>query len=203
MFEAQNGSSRKIDTQLAWSWDLITWTRTPKREPFIPNGPAKSYDYGMILAWPPIVMGDEMWFYYTGYVQIHDVKGGATVAAIAKLRLDGFCSLHAASREGWLISRREVFNTPRVTINAKCARGGYVTAELVNRNNEVIPGFEKDKCIPFRGDSVRGELTWKTTQFPAGLTDKDKKIKFYIKRADLYSYLPTDINQKIDDGWPD
>jgi hypothetical protein len=182
MFEAQEGSPRTIDIQLAWSWDLINWTRTPKREPFIPNGPSKSFDYGMVLhTKTPIVMGDELWFYYTGYELIHDVKGGQTAIGLAKLRLDGFCSMHAGSREGWLISRREVFN----------------------RNNKVIPGFEKDKCIPFRGDSVRGELTWKTKRFPIELKDKDRKIKFYIKGADLYSYVPADINQQIDDGWPD
>lgn len=204
MFEAQKGSPRTIDIQLAWSWDLINWTRTSTREPFIPNGPKGSFDYGMVLhAKMPLVMGDELWFYYTGYELIHDVPGGQTAIGLAKLRLDGFCSMHAGWREGWLISRREIFNTPKVTVNAKCAAGGYVTAELVDRNNKVIPGFEKDKCIPFSGDSVRGELTWKTAAFRPDWLDKDKKIRFYLKNADVYSYLPADINQKIDDGWPD
>jgi hypothetical protein len=84
-----------------------------------------------------------------------------------------------------------------------CAPGGYVVAELVDRNNNVIRGFEKNSCIPFTGDSVRGELTWTTKEFPKEYTDKDKKMKFYLKNANLYSYLPCDINQQIDDGWPD
>ena len=109
----------------------------------------------------------------------------------------------AGESEGWLVSRREVFNTPNVTINAKCVSGGYVVAELVDRNNKVIPGFEKNNCIPFTGDSVRGELTWKTKEFPKKFIDKDKKVKFYLKNANLFSYLPYDINQQIDDGWPD
>jgi hypothetical protein len=127
----------------------------------------------------------------------------AAAAGIATLRLDGFCSMQAGDREGWLISRREVFNTPRVTVNARCRPGGSVLAELVDRNDTAIPGFDKGRCIPFEGDAVRGELAWETPAFPADLIDKDRKVKFYLRNAALYSYLPQDINTEIDDGWPD
>lgn len=205
MYEAQEGSPCTIDVQLAWSWDLINWTRTPKREPFIDNSPVKAFDCGLAFtAREPVVMGDELWFYYTGWDQVHeDYTGISSAVGLATLRLDGFCSMHADDSEGRLISRREVFNTPKVTINARCAPGGYVTAEILDRNNNVIPGFGKLYCKPFTGDSVRGELSWKTREFPPELMDKDKKIRFYIRNADLYSYVPRGINQEIDDGWPD
>jgi hypothetical protein len=205
MFEAQEGSPRTIDVQMAWSWNLINWTRTLKREPFIENGPVKEFDCGLAFtATSPIVMGDELWFYYTGWDQIHeDYKGIKSAVGLARLRLDGFCSMRAGDSEGWLISRREVFGTPKVTINAACRAGGYVTAEILDRNNNVIPGFEKENCVPFTGDSVRGELSWKTPAFAARIKNKDKKIRFGVRNADLYSYLPADINRKIDDGWPD
>ena len=46
--------------------------------------------------------------------------------------------------------------------------------------------------------------TYKITKdFPKEFIDKDKKVKFYLENADLYSYLPCDINQQIDDGRPD
>jgi len=211
MFEAQEGSPKNGDIQLAWSWDLVNWTRTPKREPFIPNGPAGTFDCGFIgTAREPVVMGDELWFYYSGWDQVHVNKGNPwdpvypkAAVGLARIRLDGFCSMRAGKKEGWMISRREVFNTPRVEINAACAPGGHVTAELVDRNNAVIRGFEKNNCIPFTGDSTRGELSWKTKEFPPEYIDKDKKVKFYLKKANLYSYLPAGINQTIDDGWPD
>ena len=212
MFEAQEGSPKAGDIQLAWSWDLVNWTRTAKREPFIPNSPVKAFDCGFIgIAREPLVMGDELWFYYSGWDRLHvnfenpwdDYKGMNAAVGLATIRLDGFCSMSAGENEGWLISRREVFNTPRVTINANCTPGGYIVAELVDRNNNVIRGFEKIYCIPFTGDSVRGELTWNTKEFPEEFIDKDKKVKFYLKAANLYSYLPCDINQQIDDGWPD
>jgi hypothetical protein len=205
MYEAQEGSPRTIDAQIAWTWDFINWTRTPKREPFIANSPFHAYDSGMLLvARAPVVMGDELWFYYSAADQIHeDYKGITCSVALAKLRIDGFCSMRAGEDEGWFISRREVFNTPKVYINAKCKPGGYVAAELLDRHNNVIPGFEWYYSNAFTGDSTCAELTWKTQKFPDSLIDKDKKIKFRIRNADLFSYLPADINTEIDDGWPD
>jgi len=205
MYEAQEGSARTVDVQLAWSWNLISWNRTPTREPFITLGPEGSWDSKMIYtARAPVIVGDKLFFYYGGYDTIHDDDAQAKGAiGLATLRLDGFCSMHAGAKEGWLISRREVFNTAKVYINAKCAPGGYVAAEIVDRNNKVIPGFTRRDCVPFTGDSVRGEIVWKTRQFPKELIDKDRKIEFYIKNADLYSYLPADINQTIDDSKPD
>ncbi len=205
MYEAQEGSARTVDVQMAWSHDMLSWTRTPARQPFIALGPEGSWDSKMIYtARAPVIVGDRLFFYYSGYDTVHDDDAHAKGAiGLATLRLDGFCSMHADSREGWLISRREVFNTPAVTINAKCAAGGYVTAELLDRNNKVIPGFSRQDCIALTGDSVRHELRWKTAEFPKKLVDKDRKVRFYIRNADLYSYLPKDINTKIDDSRPD
>jgi hypothetical protein len=205
MEEAQIGSPLTVDVQFAWSWDLIGWTRTPDRKPFIELGPEGSWDSKMIhTARAPIVAGDELFFYYCGFDTDHeDFRNVKGAIGLAKLRLDGFCSMHAGDQEGWLISRREVFNTPKVMINASCRPGGYVAAEIVDRNNKVVPGFSRQDCTPFTGDSCHAEITWKTSQFTSDLRDKDRKIKFYIRNADLYSYLPADINQKIDDSHPD
>ena len=202
MYEAQEGSPRTVDVQLAWSHDLLQFNRPPAREPFIPLGPAGAFDSKMIYtARAPVLAGDRLYFYYSGYDTVHDGDAQAKGAiGLATLRLDGFCSMHAGNTEGRLISRREVFNTPRVTINAKCAAGGTVTAELLDREDKVIPGFSRADCVPFTSDSVRHELSWNTKEFPKRLLDKDKKVRFYLKHAGLYSYLPADINQAIDDG---
>ena len=53
-----------------------------------------------------------------------------------------------------------------------------------------MPGFSRQDCQPFAGDSVRGTLTWKTAQLPEAQRPADKKIRFFLKNADLYSYLP-------------
>ena len=80
-----------VDVQLAVSRDGIAWERAGDRVPFIPNGPPGSIDMGEIYtALAPVVMGDELWFYYSGSAADHGDIGGAGYACLAKLRVDGF-----------------------------------------------------------------------------------------------------------------
>jgi hypothetical protein len=193
MYAAERDSPCTMDVQLAWSWDLVNWTRPPERPCFIPRGVAGEFDSGMIYtARAPVQVGDRLYFYYGGFNGPHNAKLNQLSAAIGLgvLRLDGFCSMRADSEEGRLISRREPLRVPKVTINARTAPHGYVVAELLDQDNQVIPGFSRDDCQPFTGDSIRHVVTWKTRTLPAALLDTDKKFRFVLKNADLYSYLP-------------
>ena len=200
LHEAQEDSPRTMDTQLAWSWDLINWTRPPERAQFIPRGAKGAWDGGMICtARAPVIVGDQLFFYYGGCDGVHDEPRVNAAIGLATLRLDGFCSMRAGEHEGWFISRREPFRTPQVTINAKTASDGYVTAEILDRRNRVMPGFARQDCIPFTGDSVRHVLKSKSTGFQARDLDADKKIRFWLKNTDLYSYLPNQLTPQTDE----
>ena len=191
MYEVEKGSPCTMDVQLAWSWDLINWTRTPTRESFIPRGRQGEFDSGMIYtAVAPVQVGDRLYFYYGGWDDVHNSGKAKANIGLATLRLDGFCSMQARDREGWLISRREVFAVPKVTINARTGKDGYVVAEILDCNNNVIKGFSRDECIPFTGDNVRHVLRWKTPAFASSDVQRDKKYRFFLKNADLFSYLP-------------
>jgi hypothetical protein len=204
MYEAQEGSPLTVDVQLAWSWDLQNWTRTPERAPFLPLGPKGAWDWGMVYtARAPVQVGDELWFYYGGFDGLHDKGQSRGAIGLATLRLDGFCSMRAGRSEGWLISRREVIATPAVTINARTGKSGYVTAELLDRAGRVLPGFSRKDCLPFAGDSVRAVLRWKTAAFPAKAENGDVRIRFFLRNADLYSYVPHDVDTAVDDGFRD
>jgi len=195
LHEAQEDSPRTMDTQLAWSWDLINWTRPPARAPFIPRGDKGAWDGGMIVtARAPVIVGDNLYFYYGGCDGLHDEPRVNAAIGLATLRLDGFCSLRAGEREGWLISRREPSRTPEVTINARTAGDGYVTAELLNRRNRVLPGFSRQECLRFTGDAVRHVLRWKNATLDAAHAGPDYKIRFFLKQADLFSYLPSGLD---------
>lgn len=201
MYEAQEDTPCTIDTQFAWSWNLVSWNRPPDRKPFVPLGKPGSWDCEMVAtARNPIIVGDNLYFYYGGYSTVHDTLDAVCGGGLAVLRLDGFCSMRAGKSEGSLISRRELTRQPKVTINAVTKANGYVVAEIVDRHNNVIPGFSRKDCVPFTGDSVRHEMTWKKNAFPAELVDADKKYRFFLKDADLYSYLPADIDTKRDTG---
>ncbi|MGC9318479.1 MAG: hypothetical protein ACP5KN_10675 [Armatimonadota bacterium] len=191
MHEVESDSPCTMDVQLTWSWDLINWTRPWPRSQFIPRGGEGEFDSGMIYtARAPVQMGDELWFYYGGWDGPHNDPSSQAAIGVATLRLDGFCSMRAGEEEGWLISRREPFVVPRITINARTGEAGYVVAELLDAEGEVIPGFSRDQCNAFTGDSVRHVLTWKAEELPEEARHGDKKIRFILRNADLFSYLP-------------
>ena len=179
-----------MDVQIAWSWDLVNWTRNPERKPLILRGKKGEFDCEMIYtARAPVQVNDQLYFYYGGFDGPHNSEKSKGNIGLAILRLDGFCSMTANDTEGWLISRREVFETPEVTINAKTEPNGYITAEILDEDNNVMDGFSRQQCIPFQGDSIRYVLKWKTENFSKTQKNAEKKFRFYIKKADLFSYI--------------
>lgn len=200
LHEAQADSIRTMEAQIAWSWDMINWTRPPARPEFIPLGAPGEWDDGMIFtADAPVVVGDKLHFYYGGCDGFHDDKRVKTAIGLATLRLDGFCSMRAGVDEGWLITRREPFREPVVTINARTASGGVVSAEILDRQNRVVPGFSRAECEPFTGDAVAHELRWKSRQLPAAPETADWKIRFWLRDAELFSYLPRGLDPRQPD----
>ncbi|HCP11564.1 MAG TPA: hypothetical protein DIT89_04455 [Planctomycetaceae bacterium] len=195
LHDAQRESPRTIDVQLAWSWDLVSWNRPPERQPLIPRGAPGQWDSGMIVtARAPVIVGDEMWFYYGGTDRVHDEPRARAAIGLAKLRLDGFCSLqNTDDREGWCLSRREACSIPQVTINGRTKPGGWILAEIVDRRGRVVPGFSREECVPFQGDSVHHQLTWKTAAFPAAGYG-DYRFRFFLNQAELYSWLPAGLD---------
>ncbi len=199
MYEVEASSPCTMDVQLAWSHDLINWTRPYPRYDFIPRGEESEFDSGMIYtARKPVQMGDELWFYYGGWVGAHNEPESHANIGVATLRLDGFCSMRAGDEEGWLISRCEPFIVPKVTINARCREGGYVLAELLDADGDVIEGFSREECERFTGDSVDHVLTWETAELPEEQREGDKKIRFILRNADLYSYLPDQTGEPVE-----
>lgn len=183
--EAESAGPLTMDVQLAWSWDLLNWTRPPTREAFLPNGAEGTFDSKMITtARAPVVVGDLLYFYYGGFDNVHNARNFNGAIGLATMRLDGFCSMRARA-QGWLTTRREKLSSPAILINATTASGGSLTAELLDRSGNVIPGFSRNDCEPFRGDSVRHELRWKGGSMPDVV-----KIRFYLDRAELWSYWP-------------
>ena len=135
------------------------------------------------------MVGDELWLYYGGWNGHHGDAVREGKIGLATIRLDGFVSMRASDEEGWLVTRAEDLAEPDVQINAKVESGGFVVAELLDQTDRVVPGFSRDECTPFTGDSVRHRVTWKLKAFEESQA-RGKKIRFHLKNADLFSYLP-------------
>jgi hypothetical protein len=99
----QSGDDGPVDVQLVHSRDGRRWHRCEDRSPVIPNGP-HAYDAGCVLGVinGPVIVGDELWLYYTAITTTHGgyVPKKKITIALAKWRLDGLVSLDAGAEGG-------------------------------------------------------------------------------------------------------
>ena len=182
------------------------WKQIALDAVFLPYGEKdKEWDWGTvspIFTPEPIVVNDELWFYYTGI----DAKNWWTWSGdppkrelmpvepnkgigLARLRVDGFVSVDAGADLGTLTTRPLVFLGDTLIVNANAKGGSLVVAALDPKGN-VIEGFAAGDCTPITTDSVRHVVTWKGNPDCHLLQARPIKLRFHIKQASLYAFEP-------------
>ena len=203
----------RVDNQLVFSRNGVTWQRVlkdgaisatelrgerdwkqaAKQATFLPYGEfRKDWDWGQIYPHhPPLVVGDEIRFYYTGITGRHwhtyhkDTRDSGI--GLATLRLDGFVSVNAGEEKGTLTTKPLVFFGDTLVVNANAA-GGSLTVEALDPEGKVIDGFGTADCTPITADSVRHVVTWKRDPDCHLLQARPIKLRFHLKNAKLYSF---------------
>ena len=204
--------------RLAYSRDGKTFEHLNNRQAFLEPGGDETWDaYVVTVPSKPIEVNDELWIYYGGGDCHHDwwITGdreGLNVPeandkslarmglGLAKLRLDGFASLEAGyARPGIVITRPLISDGSKLVVNARCKTEGSISAEIVDVNDDVIPGFSKADCDVLSGDSVRHTFSWRgQTKIPVFSTERAiypepererfRKIRFFMQNAEIYSF---------------
>lgn len=175
-----------MEGQLITSRDGLAWQRMAERNPVIPSG--AGFDQSIMnVAVSPIVVGDEIWEYYTAINTTH----GGTIPpkrisiGLAKWRLDGFVSLDAGTSPG-LVETTPILNrTGRLEINANAA-GGSVFVEVVDAGGRVVPGYGAGEATVLAADQLRHPVRWKNqAALPASGAFR---LRFHLQKASLFSY---------------
>ena len=205
----------KVNAQLAFSRNGLTWSRVgghgaipaarlnderdwkaaADQAVFIPYGEHKTdWDWGgFYTSQPPLVVDDEIRFYYGGAARRHwssyhgdtDERNGI---GLATLRLDGFVSVDAAS-EGTLTTKTLVFIGDEIEVNADAA-GGSIWVEALDPDGNFIEGFAMQDCPPITTDSVRHVLEWNGNTNCQLIQARPIKLRFHLNKAKLYSFTP-------------
>jgi len=193
-----------MDVQLVYSRDGRTFERLQPGRPWLATGEPGSWDQFMVNVYGgPVAVDDELYIYHGGAKNHHDwwvvgVKEKLDVPeardmdrvsyclGLARMKIDRFVSLSAnAVRPGILVTKPFYAEGGKLLINARCNRGGSVQVAAASGDGQVISGFEKDNCVPFAGDSVAHQITWKSKEeVPEGWL----KLHFYLEDADLYTF---------------
>ncbi len=191
------GMPKLTELVLASSRDGFHWHR-PDRRAFIgARREPGSWEYGYVESTGGVllVVGDELWFYYSAYAgdpsRINvpwSANGMYSNAALglAKLRRDGFASMQAHFPDATLTTRPLIFTGKHLFINANTA-GSMLKVECLGEDNKAVEGFSMNCCQGYRGNSTCAEITWADADI-GSLAGRPVKLRFQMDRGDLYSF---------------
>lgn len=176
----QHAEEEIVTTHSCWSHDRITWQR--QREEFIPLGTPGEWDrFNNAVGDAPVIIGDTMYFYYSGRTYRHggycpkgvqDTGPRTSGIGLATMKVDRFASLEASFDGGRLTTKPMQWpRGKRLYLNAQCRwgkiridlRDGSGTTSLAVADLEGLDGTEIPVPLPAVGGSdtlhVRIELT--------------------------------------------
>jgi hypothetical protein len=206
----QDKGEGEQEVHLATSRDGIHWQRTWDRKPFVPRGPAGSWDHGHVSVSisPPVEMGDNLVFYYSGAPvgQNPEYAGWEyeNGFGIFRIRKDRFIG-HWAEREttGYLLTRQFVLEGSKLRINCISVPRAYdqpengIFVEIVAAPEPSVAsmgvatpvaGFRLEDCDRIRVDQVNRLVTWKGNSDLTSLRGKAVYLRFKLKDAALFSF---------------
>lgn len=195
------GVPKMTELHLGFSRDGYHWSRPNDRTPFIPAGRAAgTWDRAYLHSNAALclVMGDELWFYYTGFAgdpeRCHETspaKNGMYANAamgIARLRRDGFASMDAGDGIGTLTTRPLMFTRgSHLFVNADAA-GGELRVEIAAADGAPLAGFGADDCEPLRADSTLHAVAWRGRPTLNALRDRPVRFRFHLTRGRLFAF---------------
>lgn len=177
---------------LGYSRDGFHFAR-PSHSPFMPvNETDGAWNYGNMQSvnGVPLIVGDSLYVYSSGRSKNGVWWDAGVSTGLATLRRDGFVSMRAENKEGFLTTEKLSFDGKYFFVNADVkARGAQLKVELLDEAGNPIPGFTKRDCVVMRGaDKTKQQITWKGKQDLTELVGRTIRAKFYLTRGDLYAF---------------
>ena len=192
------GQPKLTELVLATSRDGFHWHRPDRRSFIGANRRPGFWDNGYVEATGGIllVVGDELWIYYSAYGGdetctnmpdwCRDGMYSNGAVGLAKLRRDGFASLHSSWHGGYVRTRNVRFSGGHLFVNANTV-GTRLTVAVMDESGKIIPGFEHENCTGFLGNSVKAPIAWKTADL-ATLAGRVVQFDIRLNRGDLYAF---------------
>ncbi len=181
-------TDKTIDIQLTSSRDGKKWNRVADQATFIPRGAEGTWDDGMVFTSRPVIRGDVMEFFYSGWDGDHASHSRLSGIGLATLPRDRFVAVEADGDTGRLQTTPEKLNNNALTINAD-ARGGKIRVALLGEDGKALPGFSLEDCGSIEGDSLRHRLSWRGKSDLGSLVGKEVSLVFEISgKAELFAF---------------
>ena len=183
---------KRNEIMLGYSRDGFHFAR-PSHTPFMPvNETDGAWNYGNMQSvnGVPLIVGDSLYIYSSGRSKNGVWWDAGVSTGLATLRRDGFVSMRAGNKEGFLTTEKLSFDGKYFFVNADVkGKGAQLKVELLDADGNPIPGFTKRDCLVMRGaDKTKQLITWKGKQDLTELKGRTIRAKFYLTRGDLYAF---------------
>jgi hypothetical protein len=199
------GIFSRVHVQLAYSYDGFVWHRPTGRLAFLDVGERGAFDAGSVYtAHTAIEVGDELWIYYTGARSMHgyaldpqdwrnprpDLTDGDLTDEMAiglvTMKKDRFASL-SCDDEGNFVVQHGPPGGHHLYLNARTGRG-QVRVQVERPDGTPVPGLMFADCLPFEGDNVSAELSWRAASVVDLDPDQPIALRFGLRDADIFAY---------------
>lgn len=181
---------KRNEVLIGWSKDGFHWNRENK-QPFISvDSDRNAWNAGNVqsTAGNPLIVGDSLYFYVSGRYNSKPVHDSNFATGLAMLRRDGFMSVQAGNREGYLTTIPFVAESKHLFVNA-AVLSGKLLVEVLDEKGNSIEGFTKKDVLPVKHlDSTCKPVSWKKHTDISLLTGKTISLRFYLTNGDLYSF---------------
>ena len=167
-----------VDTALMSSRDTIHWTRVDRKRRFFPLGASGSWEAGMNYVSPEVIVGQRMFFYYSGWKSTHGVPNNNAGIGLATLPLDRIVSIEPKQTSGRLTTRLLKFGEGRLEVNVD-AEDGRLRVEVLDEAGQVLAGFGADHCRSISSDSRQRRVKWKKRKLKQ-LAGRRVRLRFLL-----------------------
>ena len=104
------------------------------------------------------------------------------------LRTDGFASIHAGYKKGFILTKPFILNGKQLIVNYNTSAAGSLRVEVLDSKGKQIKDFIEENCNIMIGDEIQQKVIWKNIGDLKKLYGKVIKLKFFMKECDLYSF---------------
>ena len=185
----KRGIQKRNEVLLGFSRDGFHWHR-PDRRPFLQATEKKeSWRWGNVQSAGGgcLVVGDRLYFYFSGRALCSDFWDGAASTGLAFLRRDGFASMDGGADGGTLTTRPVTFTGKHLFVNAD-ADGGEVTVEVLDSDGKVVEPFARAACRTVVADSTLQRVAWRGAEDLSVVAGRPVRFRFHVKDAALYAF---------------
>lgn len=176
----------------------FTWSRPFRDTMFLPVGPADQFDSARLWSnATPVVVGDEMRFYFGGAENPWTFGRDRTVwqitrrkpktgIGLATLPLDRFAGLRPLEKIAQITLRpRPLKDVQAISLNAD-ASAGAVRVELLDAQGCRLPGFTRADAVPLTHDGLRQRVNWQTATLTT-LPPQDITVRIHLENAEVFA----------------